>query len=145
MTTIVHHCLIKDPKAFFLNCSHHQDLLTWIRLTLSYNLSLSAITFVQSYRRHPVSPQTVQPLLGRIPKRNVTNKFLLSSPVLSTESCSFYSDWLTNKSNWQYSCCFLYCCFKNLLKITCIILVLLLFLRLVQVVQPYSRTDSATG
>ena len=65
-------------------------ILSMDSLTLSHHPSLSDIALSKSSRRHPVSTQSC-------PSENITNKFVLISPVVPCMSCLTYLDGLWNR------------------------------------------------
>ena len=135
-------------------------LAALISMTISRQLSLSFIAPVRSSVQHPVSAQSwsLYIFAGRptlaFPCDGFHSKTSLMGSSLLLQQCPACLVCLTRMvcviwGRWLYSCFLVECCFHDLFRTTRIILVQLpssLFSRRfvrVQVVQPYSYTDTA--
>ena len=109
---------------------HHVVLLAQISLTLSRNLSLLSIASFRSSRKHlvPVQSYCRYVLAGRpTPARPCEGihwrTSLTSSPLLFQQYPSCFIRLITIVLEmggwWPYSCCFVGCCFRDLLNIAC--------------------------
>ena len=145
---------------------NHQQvmLLAQISLTfsLSLHLSLLYIAASRSSRLHPVSTQTCcrwvlvgQPTLARLCKGfHWITSFMISTLLLEKgPAClvRLICIVLEMGDKWPYSCCFVRCCFQDLLNIARSILVQFLssFVSIrfvgVYVVQPYSSINKTAA
>ena len=89
--------------------------------------------------------------MWRSPLETVAYEFVLTSPAVSHISCILFWMVLEMRGRWPYSCCFEGCRFQDLFNIARSILVQFpssifsIHLVSVQVVHPYSRTDTSAA
>ena len=125
------------PTVFFklflwqINHYHHVVLLARVSPTLSRNSFLSAIASGRSSRQHPVSVQSCcrwvlvgRPTLARPCKGVHERRSVMSSSLLLQlrPACLIWRV-LEMGGRWPYRCCFVGCCFQDLLNSACSILV----------------------
>ena len=119
-----------DPSRNWFHL-HQVALLARISLTLSHHSSLSSISPGRSSKLHPVSVQSCDRFLLGGQHRLVHEKGSIMSSFLLPQPCPAYFVrliWMVLEigGKWRYSCCFVKCCFQDLLNIARSILVQLL-------------------